>query len=80
MPENQGKWEGLYWGAVRKDQDVTFDQLYSRFAYKTAVEAGTQEHPAFWKAYYPERTLKLMPMKPNTWHRKISEISRDELY
>jgi len=80
-PGNEKTWAGLYWNAVkRKGGEVTPNQLYSQFGYKTAVEAGSQSKPAFWKAYYPPRTLPLMPRKANDWHRLISDIPRHDLY
>jgi superfamily II DNA or RNA helicase len=79
-PEAETIWNGLYWNAVKKHKgDVTPNELYARFSYKTAVMAGTQSKPAFWKAYYPERTLPLMPRKQNDWHRKLKNIPRDDL-
>jgi superfamily II DNA or RNA helicase len=80
-PENQSTWQGLYWHAMRKQGgEVTFNQLYDRFHYKTAVEAGTQQKPSWWKAYYPQRHLPLMPLKAKDWHRKIGEIAKEKLY
>lgn len=80
-PECQKMWDGLYWNAVKKHGgDVTFNELYSRFAYKTAVNAGTKQRPAFWHSYYPPRDLPKMPKNKNSWHRRVGDVSRDELY
>jgi len=80
-PEAERIWTGLYWNAVKKHKgDVTFNELYSRFHYKTAMLAGTKQHPAFWKAYYPPRDLPLMPKHPNDFHRYIKEVPKDALY
>jgi superfamily II DNA or RNA helicase len=74
-PDAERIWKGLYWNAVKKHGgDVTFDQLYGNFHYKTAVLAGTQQKPAFLAAYYPPRDLPLMPTRPNDWHRKIRDV------
>jgi superfamily II DNA or RNA helicase len=79
-PENNKMWAGLYWNAVKKhDGDVTFNELYARFGYKTAVNAGTRERPAFWKMFYPPRDLPLMPTNKNDWHRKVGKVSREDL-
>jgi hypothetical protein len=79
-PEAEQIWNGLYWNAMKKHGgEVTANELYARFSYKTAVMAGTRQKPAFWKAYYPERTLPLMPMKKNDWHIQIKDISRSDL-
>lgn len=80
-PEAEEMWAGLYWNAVKKhDGDVTFNQLYSRFAYRTAVEAGSQQQPAFWKSYYPPRDLPFCPRRANDWHRTVGSITREALY
>jgi hypothetical protein len=81
MPENEKTWAGLYWNAVkRKDGELTFNQLYSQFGYKTAVEQGSQTRPAFWKAYYPPRDLPLMPQNANDWHRLVRDVAKERLY
>ncbi len=80
-PEAAKIWQGLYWNAVKNGKgDVTFNQLYSRFAYKTAVMAGSRTKPAFWKAYYPPRNLELMPKRINDFHRKIKDVPQEYLY
>lgn len=80
-PENEKTWSGLYWNAVRnKNGELTFNQLYSQFGYKTAVEQGSKVKPAFWKAYYPPRDLPLMPQGANDWHRCVSEVAPGRLY
>jgi len=73
-------WKGLYWNAVKKHGgEVTFNELYQRFHYRTAVDAGSKQQPAFWKAYYPPRDLPLMPTNPNDWHRQVGEVDRSRL-
>ena len=80
-PEANGLWKGLYWNAVKKHGgDVTFNELYARFGYKTAVIAGTPKQPAFWKSYYPPRDLPFMPLHKNDWHRKVGEVAAHELH
>lgn len=80
-PEAEKMWAGLYWNAVKnKNGEVTFNQLYARFAYKTAVQAGSQTQPAFWKAYYPPRDLPFCPKRANDWHRQVGEVARDVLH
>ena len=78
-PEAEKIWTGLYWNAVKNGKDVTFNQLYSQFGYKTAVLAGTRERPAFWHSYYPPRDLPFMPKRQNDFHRKLKDIPRDAL-
>lgn len=79
-PEAEQIWTGLYWNAVKKHKgEVTPNELYARFAYKTAVAAGTRERPAFWKAYYPPRDLALMPKNANDWHRRLCDIPQESL-
>lgn len=79
-PEAEKIWNGLYWNAVKKHKgEVTPNELYARFAYKTAVMAGTQQKPAFWKSYYPPRDLPFMPIHPNDWHRRICDIPKERL-
>ena len=79
-PENQIMWEQQYWNAVKKHGgDVTFNELYARFGFKTAVNAGTRERPAFWKMFYPPRDLPLMPERANDWHRTVGEVAMDRL-
>jgi len=79
-PEARRIWEGLYWNAVKKHGgELTFDQLYQRFHYKTAVLAGTPKRPAFWKAYYPPRDLPLMPRKRYDWRRMIYKVAKEDL-
>lgn len=74
-PDNQKKWDGLYWNALKnKGGEPTFNQLYQQFAYRTAVEQGTKQSPAFWKQYYPPRDLQRMPTNPNDWHRSVGEV------
>ena len=81
MPTNEKTWAGLYWNAAkRKGGEVTFNQLYQQFGYKTAVEAGSKTKPAFWHTYYPPRTLPLMPKSANDWHRTINEVTIERLY
>jgi len=80
-PENAEMWKGLYWNAVKKhDGDVTYNELYARFGYKTAVNAGTRERPAFWKMHYPPRDLPLMPQRKNDWHRRVKDVPQGDLY
>jgi len=77
---NEKTWSSLYWNAVKhKGGDVSFNQLYSQFGYKTAVEQGSRTQPAFWKSYYPPKNLPLMPARRNDWHRKVSEVANDQL-
>lgn len=79
-PEAVSMWQGLYWNAMKKHKgDVTFNELYQRFHYKTAVAAGSQSKPAFWQAYYPPRDIPMMPKAPNDWHRKVGDVDRDRL-
>ncbi len=80
MPGNDKKWAGLYFNARKNGKDVTFNQLYAQFGYKTAVEAGSREQPAFWHAYYPPRDLTLMPRRANDFHRKVADVPREGLY
>ena len=80
-PEAEKMWAGLYWNAVKKhDGDVTFNQLYANFAYRTAVQAGSQQQPAFWKSYYPPRNLPLCPRNANDWHRSVGNVPREALH
>jgi hypothetical protein len=79
-PEVARMWQGLYWNAVKKKKDLTFNQLYQQASYLTAVEAGTRQRPAFWKAYHPPRTLPLMPSSANDWHRLVSDVPRKDLH
>ena len=60
--------------------EVTFNELYARFGYKTAVLAGSQQRPAFWHSYYPPRDLPLMPQQANDWHRQVGEVAKDRLH
>lgn len=81
MPANERIWNSLYWNAVKnKGGEVSFNQLYQQFGYKTAVEQGSKQQPAFWKAYYPPRNLPLMPQKPNDWHALVSEVPNERLF
>ena len=91
VPGDDKKWGGLYFNAAKKYREfqetkgeegsaVTFNQLYSQFGYKTAVEAGSKTKPAFWKAYYPPRDTPLMPRNHNDWHRHVGEVDKGELY
>lgn len=80
-PEAEKIWAGLYWNAVKNHNgEMTFNQLYSNFAYKTAVQAGSQGKPAFWKAYYPPRDLPLCPKQANDWHRQVGNVPRETLH
>jgi superfamily II DNA or RNA helicase len=77
---NEKIWNGLYWNAMKhKGGEITFNQLYSQFGYKTAVEQGSRQKPAFWNMYYPPKTLPLMPKRRNDWHLPISEVAKDRL-
>lgn len=78
-PEAPKIWAGLYFNASKKG-DVTFNQLYANFKYKTAVLAGSPQRPAFWKGYYPPRDIPLAPKHPNDWHRLVSEVPRENLF
>jgi len=79
-PDAERIWKGLYWNAVKnKGGDVTFNQLYSQFGYKTAVEQGSRHQPAFWKAYYPPKDLPLMPQGKNDWHAKVCDVGQERL-
>ena len=80
MPDNEKKWKALYWNAMRnKGGDVTFNQLYSQFGYKVAVEQGSRERPAFHRSYYPPRDLSLMPKNVNDWHRTVAKVNASAL-
>ena len=80
-PEAEGIWNGLYWNAMKnKGGEVTFNQLYANFAYKTAVMAGSKTKPAFWKSYYPPRDLPLMPQNPSDFHRQVGDVPSSKLY
>jgi hypothetical protein len=79
-PGNAKTWSSLYWNAVKNGKDVTFNQLYAQFGYITAVDAGSRDRPAYWKAYYPPRNLPLMPCKANDWHKQAGDVSRERLY
>ena len=80
-PGNDKRWAGLYWNAVKKTGgEVTFNQLYQQFGYRTAVEQGSRQRPAFWKAYHPPRHLPLMPRNHNDWHRHVGEVAKERLY
>jgi superfamily II DNA or RNA helicase len=79
-PEAERVWTGIYWNAVKKNKDETFNQLYQQAHYRTAVAAGTKTRPAFHKAYYPPRDLPFMPRSVNDWHRNITDVSRKDLY
>lgn len=81
LPGDEKTWAGLYWNAVRnKGGEVTFNQLYQQFGYRTAVQQGSRDRPAFWKAYYPPRDLPFMPRTENDWHRTVGNVARDRLY
>lgn len=76
-------WQGLYWNAIRKTrsgENVSFDQLYQQFWYKTAVNAGSRTKPAFWHAYHAPRDLPLMPKTRFGWHCSVGDLRQDELY
>ncbi len=80
-PEAAEIWKGIYWNAMKKHKgEVTFNELYSRFAYKTALLAGSQGRPAFWKAYHAPRDLPLCPIRANDWHRQIKEVVGEALH
>ena len=79
-PEAEQIWTGLYWNAMKKGGDITFNQLYANFAYKTAMMAGTPKQPAFWKSYYPPRDIPMCPKNQNNWHRAINQVPREDLY
>jgi hypothetical protein len=79
-PEGQKLWEGQYWHAMKhQNGEVTPNELYARFAYRTACLAGSRQKPAFHLSYYPPRDLPFMPRNPNDWHRKIKDIPREAL-
>ena len=78
-PENERIWNGLYYNALRKNKDVTFNQLYQQFAYKMAVEKGSRTRPAFWKAHHPPRDMPLMPVNKNDWHAKVQDVRKESL-
>lgn len=79
-PDAADIWKGLYWNAQKKHGgEVTFNELYARFNYKTAVLAGTRTRPAFWQSYYPPRDLPFMPKHQNDWHRQIAEVDMGRL-
>lgn len=79
-PEAEGIWKGLYWNAMRnKGGELTFNQIYAQFGYRTAVMAGTRERPAFWKSYYPPKDMPLMPVFLNDWHLPISDVPQEDL-
>ena len=86
MPGNEKRVEGLYWNAFRKYRaddkktHVTFNELFQQFHYKTAVEAGSQFKPAFWKAYYPPRDTPRFPKHANDWHRLVRLVDQGRLY
>ena len=80
MPGNEKTWSGLYWNAVKwNNGELTFNQLYAQFGYKTAVEQGSKTKPAFWKAYYPPRDLPLMPKRRNDFHSQIKDVPTADL-
>lgn len=80
-PEAEKLWTGQYWNAMKNHGgEVTFNELYARFGYKTAVLAGSKEKPAFWKSYYPPRDLPLMPKHQNDWHRHVHDVPRERLH
>lgn len=79
LPGNEKMWASLYWNAVKNGKDLTFNQLYAQFGYKTAVQAGTRERPAFWHSYYPPRNLPLMPNHRNKFHEKVTDVDREDL-
>ncbi len=80
-PEDVEIWKKLYWNAMKnKGGEVTFNQLDNQFAYKTAVMAGSQERPAFHRAYHLERGMPLMPKNRNDWYREVGEIAEEKLY
>ncbi len=80
-PEAEGIWKSLYFNAVKyKNGDLSFNQLYAQFGYKTAVLAGSKNRPAFWKMYYPPKDIPWMPRNPYHFHRLVKDVPRDELY
>ena len=80
-PEATDIWKSLYWNAAKhKGGDVTFNQLYAQFGYRTAVIAGTRERPAFWKSYYPPRDIPFMPRHRNDFHRKVKDVPIERLF
>jgi len=80
-PSNVNAWRGLYWNAMKKKNgEITFNQLYAQFGYRTAVEQGSKTQPAFRKMYYPQRDLPLMPRHKNDWHRHLCDVSKEDLH
>ena len=79
-PEAAEIWERIYWSAMKKGGNVTGNELYARFGYKTAVLAGTPQRPDFRAMYYPPRDLPLMPKNRYDWHRQINLINSNSLY
>ncbi len=83
-PEAQKIWEGLYYNAMRKFKkdgiEVTGNELYNQFHYKTAAMAGKNGKPAWWLAYHAPRDLPFMPNHPNNWHTPIGKLRNDEKY
>lgn len=79
-PEAEDIWRGLYWNARKKDPTITFNALYARFGYKTAVLAGSKTRPAFWHSYYPPRDLPFMPKNANDWHRGVGFVRSENLH
>lgn len=80
-PEAAQLWKGLYWNAMKKHGgQVSFNALYARFGYKTAVLAGTPQRPSFRHMYYPPRDLPLMPLHPNDWHEDIKDVRKEHMH
>lgn len=79
-PEAERIWASLYFNAMKnKGGELTFNQLYAQFGYKTAILAGTKQRPAFWKSYYPPRDIPLMPVAKNDFHRLVKDVPREAL-
>lgn len=72
-------WAGLYWGAMKKGQNPTFRELIARFGYRTAVLAGSQDRPAWWKRYYPSSKLRLMPKHLKDTYLNIESVPQCRL-
>lgn len=80
-PAVQKIWNGVFFNDLKnKGGESTFNQLYVQANYLTAVEAGSRQNPAYWKAYFPPRNLPNMPKNPNDWHSKIKDVRREDLH
>lgn len=64
-PDTQKKWDTIYYRAKSQKWNATFRQAAAMFFRENY--------------YWPPKTLKLMPQKPDDWFRKVSDVPREGL-